>query len=124
MVPACMAAVVPVLAARLLSTPQSAIMTSKDVSPLRLPVHGTMIVSRQGSIDVPDDARFGMHGGGAEAGNKQLYRSMLLLFIQRMVLEKQGCVNAHRKPLLLSQPQNPGPPAECHISDSEQLGLQ
>ena len=35
--PLCSAAVVPALTALLLSTPQSAIMTSKDVSPLLLP---------------------------------------------------------------------------------------
>ena len=35
--PLCSAAVVPAFTALLLSTPQSAIMTSKDVSPLLLP---------------------------------------------------------------------------------------
>jgi hypothetical protein len=57
-----MAAVVLVLAALLLSTPQSAIMTSNDVSPLRPPVNGNMNpnVSRQVSHYIPDNALVGM----------------------------------------------------------------
>ena len=39
--PLCSAAMVPALLALLLSTPQSAIMTSKDVSPLLLPAQAS-----------------------------------------------------------------------------------
>ena len=53
--PLCSAAVVPALTALLLSTPQSAIMTSKDVSPLLLPAqvlqftHITPVILNTGS---------------------------------------------------------------------------